>query len=108
MTFKNRSLFVQTRDKCLSAAKNGRLDIQAISRNIVETESAMRDLGQTLADDALSEQLFLAHQDKKICYICNLPGHIASRCPNRTAIGLDGPYTPAVDSTSGTQKSYAL
>ena len=47
MTFKNRSLFVQTRDKCLSAAKNGRLDIQAISRNIVETESAMRDLGQT-------------------------------------------------------------
>ena len=35
MTFKSRSLFVQTRDKYLSAAKNGRLlDIQAISRNI--------------------------------------------------------------------------
>jgi len=95
MTFKNRSLFVQTRDKCLSAAKNGRLDIQAISRNIVETESAMRDLGQTLADDALSEQLFFAHQDRKTCYICNLPGHIAARCPNRTAMGLDGTYTPA-------------
>ena len=107
MTFKNRSLFVQTRDKCLSAAKNGRLDIQAISRNIVETESAMRDLGQTLADDALSEQLFFAHQDRKTCYICNLPGHIASRCPNRTAMDLGGPYTQAVDSTSGTQRCYA-
>ena len=30
MTFKNRSLFVQTRDKCLSAAKNGRLDLSLI------------------------------------------------------------------------------
>ena len=39
-----------------------RLDILAISRNIIETESAMMDLGQTLTDDALSEQLFLAHQ----------------------------------------------
>ena len=99
---------MQTRDKCLSAAKNGRLDIQAISRNIVETESAMRDLGQTLADDALSEQLFFAHQDWKTCYICNLPGHISARCPNRSAMGLDGTYTPSVNSTSGPQKSYAL
>ena len=108
MTFKNRNLFVQTRDKCLSAAKNGRLDIQAISRNIVETESAMRDLGQTLVDDALSEQLFLAHQDRKICNVCNVPGHIASRCPNRVAMGLDSSNIPAVNSTFGTQRSYAL
>ena len=99
---------MQTRDKCLSAAKNGRLDIQAISRNIVETESAMRDLGQTLVDDALSEQLFLAHQDRKICHVCNVPGHIASRCPNRVAMGLDSSNIPAVNSTFGTQRSYAL
>ena len=108
MTFKNRSLFVQTRDKCLSAAKNGRLDIQAISRNIIETESAMRDLGQMLTDDAVSKQLFLAHQDKRVCHVCNVPGHIASRCPNRTAMGLEGSYTPTVDSTSGTHRGYAL
>jgi len=28
--------------------EDGRLDIQAISRNIIETKNAMRDFGQTL------------------------------------------------------------
>jgi len=48
LTFRNRSLFVQTRDKFLSAAmQNTLLDFKSLARNILETENAMRELRVT-------------------------------------------------------------
>jgi len=45
LTFKNRNLYVQAKDKYLTHAKNNTLDFGVLLRNISETEKAMKELG---------------------------------------------------------------
>ena len=64
LTFRNRSLFLQTRDKFLSATMQNTLDFKSLARNILETENGMRELRVTdlSVDPVYEEQLFALSQ----------------------------------------------
>ena len=76
LTFRNRSLFVETRDKFLSAAMQNTLDFKALPRNILETENAMRELRVTdLSADPVHEEQLLALSQTLSCSICRSCGN---------------------------------
>ena len=76
LTFRNRSLFVQTRDKFLSAAMQNTLDFKSLERNILETENAMRHLRVTdLSADPVHEEQLFALSQTPYCSICRTYGN---------------------------------
>jgi len=71
LTFQNRSLFVQTRDKFLSAAMQNTLDFKSLTSNILETENAMRELRVTnLSANPIDEEYLFALSQTSYCSIC--------------------------------------
>ena len=76
LTFRNRSLFVQTRDKFLAAAMQNTLDFKSLARNILETENAMRELKVTdLSADPVHEEQLFALSQTPYCSICRTYGN---------------------------------
>jgi len=86
LTFKNRSLYVQAKDKYLTHAKNNTLDFGVLLRNISETEKAMKEIGGDMMRPFQDEQLFYMEYTARKCRICKNPGHLASRCNMRKNI----------------------
>ena len=83
LTFKNRSLYVQARDKFLSGAQNKTLDFGQLLRNISETEKAMREINGSASESFQEEQLFYMRHDR--CSICKRLGHDAAHCNTRSS-----------------------
>jgi len=76
LTFRNRSLFVQTRDKFLSAAMQNTLDFKSLARNILETENAVRELRVTdLSTDPVHEAQLFALSQTLYCSIRRTSGN---------------------------------
>jgi len=86
LTFKNRSSYVQAKDKYLTHAKNNTLDFGVLLRNMSETEKAMKELGGDVMKPFQDEQLFYVNFTSKKCRICKNPDHLASRCNMRKSI----------------------
>jgi len=83
LTFKNRSLYVQAKDKFLTGAQNRSLDFGQLLRHISETEKAMREINRGASDPFQEEQVFYMRRDR--CSICRRLGHDASHCILRSA-----------------------
>ena len=86
LTFRNRSLFLQTRDKFLSATMQNTLDFKSLARNILETENGMRELRVTdLSVDPVYEEQLFALSQTPYCSICRAYGNRNTkycRCSN--------------------------
>ena len=81
LTFRNRGLFVQTRDKIISASMQNTFVFKSLARNILETENAMQELRVTdLSADPVHEQQLFALSQTPYCSICRIYGNHYTKC----------------------------
>ena len=76
LTFRNRGLFVQTRDKIISASMQNTFVFKSLARNILETENAVRELRVTdLSTDPVHEAQLFALSQTLYCSIRRTSGN---------------------------------